>query len=227
MRNVFAVLDVETGGLDHKENPITQFAVTLIDPTNFRVLESFDTFVKPYDNLKITQAALNRSRVTMDEINAGMTAEQLLATVMILMKKYSSKGGIPVRPVIVGHNVGFDIGFIDYLFYRKAKAMYDTFDRVMYCTLRMIKDFETNVKGSDQFMNNLTAVCERYKIILKSAHGAPADVTATVEVFSMLMKNFRQANSQAARRVKKTGDELVEEDEVQEQVKSRKFFELP
>jgi len=224
-KNVFIVLDVETGGLDHTQHPITQIAFKIVEPTQFKVLEQYDTFIKPYDDLIITQEALNHSRVTIDEINAGITADKALEHIIITIKKHIPKGSKAGQnlPILVGHNVGFDRGFIKYLFSRRSKDVDDYLDAIMYDTLRLTIDYEMNVKGADKLNNKLEIVCQRYGIKLKSAHGAPADVEATLLLFKLLMSRFR-SNKNPINNNEVSGETTQDGAGME---KSRKYFELP
>lgn len=217
-KNNFIVLDCETGGIDEKSNPITQVALMVIDPSNFAILEQYENFIKPYEGLVIKKEAINASRVSMSEINAGVEYVKVIADLIRIFSKHSPKGKIPAKPIIVGHNTQFDIRFLKELFKFKSKDLFDFIDPFFYDTLRMIKDYEMNIKGSENFVNKLEVVCQRYGIELKSAHGAMNDVIATREIFSMLMSNFRTSGKSS-----KGGKTVADIDKT----KSRKFFELP
>lgn len=225
-KTVFIVLDVETGNLNAETSPITQLALEIIEPTNFKILESYDTFVKPYDDLVIVQDALNSSRVTMDEINKGITADKLLEKLVEIIKRHIPKGSKKGKnlPILVGHNINFDRSFLSYLFKRRSKHVDEFLSSLMYDTLRMSQDIEMLDKDSAKLSNKLEVVCERYGIKLKAAHGAPADVVATRLLFTHFMKNLRNANS----REKKVGSgrETTEYNN-DSNIKSRNFFELP
>lgn len=225
-KSVFIVLDVETGGLDSDKHPITQIAFKVVEPTKFAVLEQWSTFIKPYDELTITQDALNHSRVTIDEINAGISADKALEHLIITIKKHIPKGSKARQnlPIMVGHNIPFDRNFIKYLFSRRAKDVDDFLDVLMYDTLRMIIDYEMNVKDADKLNNKLSIVCQRYGIKLKAAHVAAADVEATLQLFKLLMTRFRSNKNNKDGVIlsqEVVGDTLVAE------TKARKYFELP
>lgn len=227
-KNVFIVLDVETGGLDWTIHPITQIAFKIVEPTQFKVLEQYETFIKPYDDLTITQEALNHSRVTIDEINAGISADKALEHLIITIKKHIPKGSKAGQnlPILVGHNIPFDQDFIRYLFSRKTKHMTEYISPLMYDTLRLTVDYEMNVKGADKLNNKLEIVCQRYGIKLKSAHGAAADVEATLQLFKLFMSRFRSNKNPIHNELSNQTTQDVE-GIVPLGEKSRKYFELP
>lgn len=196
MKANIVCLDVETGGLKAKENPITQLALQIVDPITFDNLLDYDTFVKPYNNLVITPDALKGSRVTMAQINSGITSVELIKDFIIILKAANKSGKEQTRPLLLGHNIGFDIQFLEYLFTFHNKDLYDYIQRVVFDTIWFSKLYEGNTLKSDENSRfTLTACCERIGIELHGAHGAPADVEATRLLFSKHIKNFRNADS--------------------------------
>lgn len=215
MKNNFIILDVETGGLKYKENPITQIGLVVVEPKNFSIIEQYETFVKPYNDLEITKQALEASRVTMEEINGGIDHIKVLVKLIEIFRKHTPPNTKTAKPILVGHNFSFDIKFLEYLFDLRSKDVFDFVDPVYYDTMRLMKIFERK-KKDEAF--DLTSCCSRFNIKLKAAHGAMHDVLATRDLFKALMGRF-DAN------IDKGSVVSVDEDEVK--VKSRKFFELP
>jgi DNA polymerase III alpha subunit (gram-positive type) len=196
MKNNLIVLDVETGGMLPTENPITQIAWQAIDPLKYTVLHSFDTFVKPYNNLVITPKALAASRVTMKEVNAGVDVRVVLKEFVGMVKVINKSGKGATKPIIVGHNVGFDIDFLVAMFNYLNKDLFDYTGKVPFDTLLDSKRFEAGKLKSDDINRfTLSACCERFNIPLKSAHGAPADVEATKQLFIKITDNLRNNGS--------------------------------
>lgn len=213
MKNKIIILDVETGGLKHKENPITQIGLVVLDPKNFSIIEQYETFVKPYADLEITNKALEVSRVSMEEINNGIDYTKLLAKLIEIFRKHSEP---KTKVVLVGHNFPFDIKFLEYLFDLKSKDLYDFIDPVYLCTMRMMKLYERKMRTDQAY--DLTACCLRFGIKLKAAHGALPDVLATRELFKALMKVFDSTASSGTTTADKEDDKPI---------KQRQFFELP
>lgn len=206
------ITDFETGGLKYKEHPITQAAFVVIDPKSRAILDTYETFVKPYQDLVITPKALEASRVTMEQIESGVDYLVLMAKMIELAKKHTVG---KTKPIFIGHNFTFDIDFAEQLFRFKSKNLYDFFDRFFWCTMRMMKDYERKEKADAAY--DLTACCNRFGIKLKSAHGALADCYATKDLFTALTKNW----------IPKVGVDTETNEPAEEIVKSRKYFELP
>jgi DNA polymerase III epsilon subunit-like protein len=84
---------------------------------------------------------------------------------------------------MIGHNIGFDIGMLNKLFQLLEKDLFDYFERSSIDTMLEQENMEMGQKGSEDYLYNLGACCERMGIKLHSAHGAEADVEATCKLF--------------------------------------------
>lgn len=214
MKNKIIILDVETGGLKYKEHPITQIGLVVLEPKNFSIIEQYETFIKPYNNLEITAKALEVSRVTIEEIENGIYHVKALAKLIEIFRKHSAP---KQKVVLMGHNFNFDIKFLEELFNIKSKDLYDFIDPVYWCTLRMMKLYERKEKAGLAY--DLTACCGRFDIKLKAAHGALPDVMATRDLLKALMKVLDSTNTSSQISGASQDDDKP--------IKSRKFFELP
>lgn len=202
MKNNIIILDLETGGLKYNENPITQVGLTIIEPIHFDDLSSYSTFVKPYNNLIIEKAALEASRVSMKEINNGLTIDELMKKIVPIFKGAAGKGRND-KPILAGHNFGFDMDFLVYLFNYKNLNLFDYVDRFFYDTLKMFGHLEANIKNADKNKYNLTNLSERYGLSLTSAHGAMSDVKITKQLLMIYLNKVRNASSTV---VEESGD---------------------
>ena len=112
----YIVYDCETGGLYEDKNPITQYAAIVLDFKTLKEIDRFETFVKPYNDLVIEQAALDKTMVTMSDINAGLSIKDFVTTATEFWEQYRSAGKKKEigRLVPVGHNVQFDNRFLSY-----------------------------------------------------------------------------------------------------------------
>ena len=215
MKNNIIILDTETGGLKYKENPITEIGLVVVEPKNFSILEQYETFVKPYNNLEITKKALEVSRVSMEEINKGVDAKVVVAKLISIFRKYTPPNTKGSKPILVGHNITFDLDFLEYIFDFCSKNLYDFVDRISHDTMRLMEIYERKSKTNLSY--KLESCCDRFGIKLKSAHGALNDSIATRELFKALMNNLTpdKSNNNSSNGKK------------EEIIKSRNFFELP
>jgi DNA polymerase III alpha subunit (gram-positive type) len=196
MKTNIGVIDVETGGLDPKQHPITQIAIDIITPIDFVSIYSYDAFVKPYNNLQITPKALESSRVAMKDINAGIDTITLIRELIRIFKLANKSGKGQTKLILVGHNTGFDMGFLEYFFQYMNKNLYDYVSRSFLDTMLLAKLMEAgNLKSTENQKYNLTALSERFGIKLHNAHGAPADVQVTKQVLIKILNNLRNGNN--------------------------------
>ena len=119
IKSNYCLLDCETGGLDFKKNPITQFAAVILDGRTLKELDRWETFVKPYDGKVIDKAALQHTMVSMSDINAGISKKEFATTAKAWFGEHQAKAtrADMGRLIMVGHNVLlFDRPFLDECF---------------------------------------------------------------------------------------------------------------
>lgn len=191
IKSDYIVFDCETGGLDETKNPITQYAAVILDGKTLKEKDRFETFIKPYNDLIIEKQALEHTMVTMSDINSGITLCRFVKTVTDWWESHRAKSKVREmgRLVPVGHNVTFDLRFINYALALEGAG---TTEEWMYTNL--IDTFSLGkmafgIEGDEKL--NLGACCERAKIKLTDAHGAMNDVEATADLFRWYMKKMR------------------------------------
>ena len=96
---VFTVLDLETTGLNAKRNAITE--VTAIQYRNGQEIDKYSTLVKPTE--PIPEEAEQITGISNDMVRHA-------PALVIVLSELSEFVG--TSPLIVGHNVPFDIGFL-------------------------------------------------------------------------------------------------------------------
>lgn len=95
----FVVLDLETTGLNAKRNAITE--VTAIRYKNGEEVDKYSTLVKPTE--PITEESEQITGISNEMVRNA-------PALVIVLSELSEFVG--VAPIIVGHNVSFDIGFL-------------------------------------------------------------------------------------------------------------------
>jgi len=186
----YIVFDCETGGLSPKRNPITEIALIACEFGTFKEINRFETFVRPYADLVIEEKALEMTNITLKEINQGIDYKELVKLLIQFFQLSTPRGGKGNRfyPILVGHNVSFDIGFVKEIFQFAGRNLHDyvasnneEVDRI--CTLKLSK-----AKWIDNGKYNLEACCKRAGITLTDSHRAMADVAATKKLVEILLK---------------------------------------
>lgn len=212
-----AIFDFETGGLDCKKNPITEVAIQITDE-RYKVIDSYEAIVKPYDGLVIEPIALQTQGRVLSDLDAGEDIKVVADNLVNIFRKHSinNKNG---KSILCGHNVGFDIAFLKEVI---SKSSFKTdlsklvqsnngeIDRLD--SLQMARFFwDRDWKSDEANSISLSNACKRVGIKLINAHNAMPDVDATRK----LLKYFSNLS------------ETKEEKEVEkESDKSRKFFQF-
>lgn len=212
----YIVFDCETGGLDETKNPITQYAAIILDGKNLKEIDRWETFVKPYNGLTIEQAALDKTMVSMSDINSGISVKEFVktATEFWSLHRVKTKYKEAGYPVPVGHNIPFDIRMLNYaLELQKVGTVTDYMQQCFIDTLPLSK-LAFGILGNEKI--NLGVSCERAKIKLTDAHGAMNDVEATAELLRYFMKKMRTAK----------GSSSDSKKESSEREKGSNFFEF-
>jgi DNA polymerase III epsilon subunit family exonuclease len=96
---VFSVIDLETTGLNAKKNSITE--ITAIQYQNGEVLNLYSTLVKPLEDIPEEV-----------ELLTGINNEMVRQAPPLQLVMGELSRFLGENPLLVGHNVSFDIGFL-------------------------------------------------------------------------------------------------------------------
>jgi DNA polymerase III epsilon subunit family exonuclease len=173
MRDVsFAVVDVETTGIDPETDRVIQVAAIVINGEG-EIVESFDTVVRPENPAQYTHGAEHVHGISMEQVSQGMPLREALEKVWTI-----SEGN-----VFTAHNAMFDISFLHAESARVGlENKIDTYVDTLALARRT--DQERTRKHS------LHALCEHYGINHENAHEAKSDATATAELLIHLMREM-------------------------------------
>ena len=210
----YIVFDCETGGLDESKNPITQYAAVILDGKTLKEIDRWETFVKPYADLVIEQEALDRTMVSMSDINSGLNVKEFIATATEFWEAHriKTKKREMGRLVPVGHNIPFDNRMLNWaLNYLKKPNVEEWMFPNIIDTFPLAK-LAFGINGEEKI--NLGASCTAAKIKLTDAHGAMNDVEATADLLRWYMRKLRA----------KKGDSVNESN--QGRAKGNEFFEF-
>lgn len=189
------MFDVETGGLDETKNPITQYAAVVLDGKTLKEIDRWETFIRPYGDLTIEQRALDHTMVSMADINKGLSVEKFIDTAITFWEQYMVRGRTREqgRLIPVGHNVTFDLRFINYALAFCGKPNIEQWMYPNFIDTLVLSKLAFGVKGDEKI--NLGAVCALTKIKLTDAHGAMNDTLATTELLRYFMRQLRSISS--------------------------------
>lgn len=165
----FVVVDLETTGVDPATDRIIQMAAIVVDGTG-RIIESFDTVVKPECPEHYTHGAEHIHGISQAQVENGTPLRQAL----------SQLATVTHGKHFTAHNARFDIGFLH------AESERVGFS---YAVSRFIDTLQlarrTDVERTRK--HSLDALCTYYGIERERQHEAKADATATAELLIRLM----------------------------------------
>lgn len=168
----FAVVDLETTGIDPSTDRIIQMAAIIVDGTG-KVIDCFDTIVKPENPEQYTHGAEHIHGISESQVAAGMPLRQALTQLTtITAGKY-----------FAAHNAPFDIGF---LHAESQRVHHDLTVHQFIDTLQLARRIDTERTRK----HSLEALCLHYGIERQRAHEAKADATATAELLIHLMREM-------------------------------------
>ena len=185
----YLVIDTETGGLDPEKNSILSIAGVLWEPGK-TIEPIFDFYVKEHF-INVEEAALKVNKIDMNKVH---TASEPYIVVKKIQNALNERLGSDRKPIqLVGHNVAFDIAFVERL-YRHAgvEKEYNTDfrDRAMdSCSILEFLLLSGKAEGHRASADVLfrTAGVE---IEEKERHTALGDAVATAHALEALIKKF-------------------------------------
>lgn len=159
----FAVLDIETTGLNYMEKEITQIAIVLLNE-EFEEESTFDTYVQ-IEAQSIPEYITELTGIKKEDTVNGMSKEELKGVL-----KYLLDGRI-----IIAQNAAFDLSFIEDL-------MQESYDFMDLQAMSLV--YHPNEKA------NLDEQAKRYGLAFKH-HDALEDAKVTTELLEIYMEKER------------------------------------
>ena len=241
-------LDFETGSLECTTGACTQLAMQAIRLDTFDVLDRYVKYITPYEKQDIgghakrkvlknkheimqdrqsmlyEPAALDYSGITMDMlVSMGVDHKEVAQSIIDFAKKNTLSKGHQVKPVLIGQNITFDIGFLQQLM--NYSGLVKEFEKVFSGSKDFYGNFQPHyidtidltrlVFANNSLMSSykLEIICERLGIELDDAHDADADVTASLNIVRICSSRLRNQTDGAEIRILKNE-------------KSRKHFKI-
>ncbi|MCK5833330.1 hypothetical protein KAH81_06630 [bacterium] len=175
-KNKLVSVDIETTGLDPKNNRITEIAALRLE--NGEITEKFVTFVNPKIPIPL---AISRLTGITDEMVAGAPSEKEAITAF-----YEFVGDSE----ILGQSIDFDVNFIA----TQAKA-----NGLKVKSFRTIDTIPIAILLYPRALRyNLTSLAGLFKIEHNNAHRAESDAQVTAEVASKLWQKLLSLDDRTA-----------------------------
>lgn len=228
------VLDFETGGLDCTTCACTQIALQAVRLDTWQLLDRYARYIAPYNRealgggprrkvlrtrreqalaveaepMRYEQAALDITGITLEQLRReGVDLKTVATEVIAFAARNTLSKGPQYKPVLIGQNIAFDIGFLQQM--------------ISYAGLT--KEFAQTFAGSVDFYGNfqpryidtldlghvafahdpsvgsykLEIIAERLDVELTDAHDADADVTATRDIAAVYAARLRSGGGVA------------------------------
>lgn len=109
----FIIFDCETTGLSSQENEIIELAAVSVDSRSLEIKEQFNSRVKPLKPKNWSSKAEEIHGITLQDLDDAPHPKIVFKDFCAFVDKNNYKGDIWNAPIPVGHNVQFDLGFID------------------------------------------------------------------------------------------------------------------
>jgi DNA polymerase-3 subunit alpha (Gram-positive type) len=166
----YVIFDVETTGLSAVYDTIIELgAVKMKDG---QVQARFDEFINPGHPLSAT--TINLTNITDEMVQAGGTEAEIISKFMDFVGDAA----------IVGHNVTFDIGFLNAALRRLSRPAVHA---PVIDTLEM-----SRLLHPENSNHKLDTLAKRYNISLEHHHRADADAEATGLLYYALLNEFNE-----------------------------------
>jgi DNA polymerase III alpha subunit (gram-positive type) len=205
INETFLVVDTETGGLESKRDSLLEIGAALYSSLNDKPLDKFHCLIDIPEDTRWTCAralAVNKylskiERGTRDKFNFIPRPEAAVDFMKfsIEMLRY--------KPTLVGHNLGFDIGFIDRflethgypgwpeLFYHKK------IDTQSILSGMMFAGFYPGLQHT-----GLRKACEYFGFKVDDTHSADEDVVNTWKLFMQMRGDMQSTLEQSTKSIR-------------------------
>ena len=166
-----AVVDVETTGFLNSDK-IVEIAIVKID-RKCRITREYQTLINPRRDVGPTHV----HHITASMVYDAPVFEEVARDILSLL---------PEKTMIVGHNVGFDLNFIE-------RELSDALGRKIkynsFCTMKEAK------KLIPSRSYKLETLCQMLAIRNKLQHSAMGDAQATLSLFEILVRKIEEQTS--------------------------------
>ena len=160
----YCVLDLETTGISHFTEKITE--VGIIKIKDGKIIDTFETFVNP--EKPIPQEVVEITHITDDMVKDAETIDKIIPQIIEFIGD----------SILVAHNADFDIGYLKYNFKKYGYELNNTY----IDTLRLSKAVFPDLRKY-----KLGVIADSLNIKVDVAHRALDDVKTLVAVFNKII----------------------------------------
>ena len=122
---LFAAVDLETTGLDPKQDQIIEIGIQIFDSEN--MMDQFSMLIDPHLEVGIPAHITDLTGITSADLEGQPNIESVMSDVTKLLE----------GKIIVGHNIGFDLNFLSAAGFELTNRTFDTWE------LAYVLDFDS------------------------------------------------------------------------------------
>ena len=173
----FFIVDTETTGTDAKRHEILEISALKVDGDTLKILDSFDTTVNIGKDLPPDIEIFNNKNKT------GINNEVISKSPVPEEVAVNFKAFVGENPIIMGHNIPFDIRFIEKFYRKNLKTKFTPM--FVLDTLQMAKE---KLDGS----HKLSDIYEQIPNTTNDHgfHNSLADIQANLTVYKFLLSKY-------------------------------------
>ncbi len=176
MRCLF--LDCETTGLSPSRHQVLTIGLLLVDFSNgFEVVNEEYIFVK-HDSYDVSSVALKVNGIDLD-LHEGVSPDEACVRILEFLRENEFDK-------VVGHNIGFDFGFLRKLFFEYGFKF--DLDRDYSDTMFLWRGLQADGLIPRNYRARLKDIAEYFEVDYSSAHDALADCYITASVFERMLR---------------------------------------
>jgi oligoribonuclease (3'-5' exoribonuclease) len=190
MGNFYVPFDCETGGTNQETSDLLTLYMAVMDE-NFKIVEELDLKLKPDGGrLPIVEAqALEVNGINLTEHLADpetITYSEGKKKIVAMLKKYLKKKGRYSNLIPMGHNVGFDIDYIQQ--YLIPKEEWDAILHYRTVDTNPIIGFLKDCGWLPKELGRLESIVEYFGAPKRKAHTAKDDTLMMVDSYKALLE---------------------------------------
>ncbi|WP_340222122.1 3'-5' exonuclease [Fusobacterium nucleatum] len=190
--NKIIFIDTETGGVNTEKSALIQLSGII--RVNKKDVETFNFFIKPFENSEVNEKALEVQGRTLEELKTEKYVEEkeVYKQFVNLLDKYVDKYDKTDKFIVAGYNVRFDVDMLKAFFQRHGNNfLFSYLDSSMLDPLYSIRLLQ--VAGILPVLENnkLETWCKHFGIELK-AHDSLEDIEATKKLIGKLIELIKK-----------------------------------
>lgn len=208
-KSKIVVFDFETGGLDPNKHPAMELGLVTLDQHSLEEEIQYEALIQPYSDFNGVQLSYDPKALEVHGIDPsrtqreGKTVEEVVSSLIKLFGQI--KGARDPRglnkPILCGHNVYFDVSFLEYMFtlcgQDLSKHVLSSNGKVIAWDTQQIAGMLWNT-SDDGAKYNLGACCERAGLGNFLAHSALSDTKTTADLLRFFLRSFRSGKQDVA-----------------------------